>query len=295
VEALGLCLDQPNLVVQEAAASILATIADHRVLEPLMAALTGPDWIVRMHAAKALGRVGEPRAIPALLPLLQDNVKAVRVEVAGALAGIGEAAVPTLLDALRHVDWLVRLHAIEALGKRRAAAAVQPLLFVLFNDADTAVRTDAVRALGDIGDARAVEFLLGVLSERDLRPVAIEALGKIGDRRAVPALIDVVAGVSRPPDSRMVIGCGDGYDEEMLCTSAAVRALGQLTDPCCLPTLIAALQNTMVRSDAAAALTRFGQPAIAALLNVLKTEKDQNILYYAKEALTALGWRPNRI
>lgn len=295
IEALGACLTDKDLAVQESAAAILATIADTRVLDQLIGALKSEDWIIRMHAAQALGRIREPRAIPALVPLLQDKVKAVRVDVAGALAHIGEAAVPTLLEALKHAEWLVRLHAIEALGKMRAPQGVEPLLAVLFNDHDTAVRTDAARALGEIGDPRAVEFLITAMRDLDVRPIAIEALGKIGDRRAVSTLVGVLTGASRPEKSRMIVGCGDGYDEEMTSLDAAVRALGLIKDESCLAALVAALQNTMVRAGAAAALARFGQPAIAPLLDVLKKEKDENILFHAKEALTALGWRPNRL
>jgi HEAT repeat protein len=157
------------------------------------------------------------------------------------------------------------------------------------------VRTDAIRALGDIGDPGAVEFLLTVLKDRDLRVVTVEALGKIADRRAVPALRDVITGASRPVDTRPVQGCGDRYDEEMLARQAAVRGLGQIGDPSCLPLLMQCLQDTVVRSEAAAAMTTFGQPAIALLKDVLKTEKDENILFHARESLHALGWRPNRL
>ena len=60
VMTLGACLSDSVLTVQELASSVLATIADARVLEPLVKALASPDWIVRMHAAKALGRIQDP-------------------------------------------------------------------------------------------------------------------------------------------------------------------------------------------------------------------------------------------
>ena len=69
VTTLGACLSDPVLTVQELASSVLATIADARVLAPLMAALKSPDWIVRMHAAKALGRIQDPGAVASLVPL----------------------------------------------------------------------------------------------------------------------------------------------------------------------------------------------------------------------------------
>jgi HEAT repeat protein len=190
---------------------------------------------------------------------------------------------------------VVRLHAVEALGKIRSAQAVDPLLRVLFNDRDAAVREDAARALGEIGDARAVEFLLIVMKEAGLRPLAIEALGKIRDRRAIPALLAVVDGSGRPEDVRSVHGCGDRYDSEMSAMEAAVKALAEIGDLTVIPALIAALQNTVIRAEAAMALSSFGQPVIPYILDALKKERDDNIRYHAHEALSRVGWRPNRI
>jgi HEAT repeat protein len=295
VEPLGACLQDGNLAVQEYAAAILASIGDARATEGLIASLVSADWVVRMHAAKALGRIGEARAIPALLPLLQDKVKAVREEAGGALARLGPAAIPVLVGALAHPEWLVRLHAVESLGRTKSPEAVEPLLNLLFNDRDSSLREDAVRALGEIGDARAVEFLLTALKEPGLRPLVVDALGKIGDRRAVPALVAIVEGTDRPERSREVAGCGDKWDEEMLAMAGAAHALGRIRDAATIPTLIAALKNTVTRAEAAAALAAFGQPAIPHLVAVLKDEQDGNILFHVKEALARLGWRSGRV
>ena len=295
VPALGLCLSDPQLGVQEAASAVLALIADDRVLAPLIASLGNRDWIVRMHAAKALGRIKLPSSIEPLIPLLQDKVKAVREETTTALAAIGAAAIPSLLAALSHPEWLVRLHAVEALGKMRSPAAVDPLLFVLFNDTDSAIREDAIRALGEIGDGRAVEFLLTAMKEKGLRPLAVEALGRIKDPRAVPVLVEVVRGTNRPEESRPIAGCGDQWDEEMTTMGAAVRALGEIRDPTTIPTLVGALQHTVMRADAAASLVKFGSAVVSFLLPLLSKEQDENIRYHLKETLAQVGWRPGRV
>jgi len=295
VTTLGACLSDPALTVQELASSVLATIADARVLTPLIAALASPDWIVRMHAAKALGRIKDPEAVGPLVPLLQDSVKAVREETSTALAAIGDAALSSLLGALTHEDWLVRLHAVEALGKTRSPEAVTPLLSVLFNDRDRAVRQDAVRALGQIGDARAVDFLVTVMQEPGLRSLTVEALGQIGDRRAVPVLISALEGVDRLDVSRPIDGCGDQWDEEIITFGVAARALGVIQDEAALPSLIKALRYTMTRADAAAALTRFGGVVIAPLLALLAHETDDNIRFHIKDTLAKVGWRAGRI
>ena len=39
----------------------------------------------------------------------------------------------------------------------------------------------------------------------------------------------------------------------------------------------------------------FGSKVIPFLLEVLRKERDDNILYHVKETLTQVGWRPGRI
>ena len=295
VEALGACLIDGELAVQEAASAILVTIADERVLTPLLSALKSSDWIVRMHAAQALGRVKSTETVEALIPLLQDKVKAVREETATALAAIGDAAIPCLVHALKHDDWLVRLHAVESLGKARSPLAVEPLLSVLFNDHDSAVREDAVRALGDIGDAGAVDHLYVVLREPGLRTVAVEALGRIGNPRAVPVLIDVVRGTTPPEATRTAVGCGEQWNEELITQGAAVRALGLIGDDRAIPSLVAALSPTHTRAEAAASLAKFGSKVVPVLIPLLNDSQDENIRFHVRETLTLVGWRPRQV
>ncbi|MBX3302709.1 MAG: HEAT repeat domain-containing protein [Nitrospira sp.] len=295
VEALGACLDQPDLSVQESASAILSTIADERVLSALIKALRSSDWIVRMHAAKALSLVRHPDAIVPLMPLLHDKVKAVREEAAAGLAAIGDPAVPSLVDALRHKEWLVRLHAVEALSKTRSPQAVEPLLSVLFNDQDSAVREDAARALGEIGDPRAVEHLCAIVRDPGLRTVAVEALGKIGDARAVPVLIELLAEAGLPEASKTAASCGDGWNEELITQGGAARALGEIGDDRAISSLVAALEPTWTRAEAASALARFGSKVIPFLIPLLTRSQDDNLRFHVRETLTQAGWNPQRI
>lgn len=294
VEAVGACLTEPDLSVQESASAILATIADERVLAPLITALRSGDWIVRMHAANALSRVRNGDAVEPLIPLLHDKVKAVRDEAATALAAIGDAAISSLLKALQHEDWLVRLHAVESLGKAHSQRAVEPLLSVLFNDHDSAVREDAVRALGEIGDPQVVEHLFTVMREPGLRTVAVEVLGQIGDPRAVPVLIDVVTGTSSPEATGTVTGCGDRWNEEAITQGAAARALGAIADERAIPSLVASLDRTHTRAEAAASLAKFGSKVIPFLLPLLNEPRDENLLFHVRETLASAGWRAGR-
>jgi HEAT repeat protein len=289
-------LKNPNGNVQEAAVSILKDLADPSTVEPMIECLRSRNWILRMHAAQALGTLGDERAIVPLVPLLMDPVKAVRVDTTDALARIGPASLDTLLGALRHNEWILRLHACEALGKIGAEQAVAPLSQVVVEDKDAAVRQDAAKALGALGNAKALDTLLAVLHDLDVRPFAVEALGKLQDVRAVPTLIAIVTGAGRPANSRRVPSCGDEsgelYLEEMEVQEKAVAALADIGDRRAIEPLIAALKDTRLRAAAASALTRFGLSVAEPLLAKMKTETDSNILFHARTILTTVGWRP---
>ncbi|HEY3196870.1 MAG TPA: HEAT repeat domain-containing protein [Nitrospirales bacterium] len=294
--ALTLALEDPNANVQEAAISILKDFAEASTVEPLVKCLTSTNWILRMHAAKALGTIADERAVRPLIPLLMDPVKAVRVDTTEALARLGRAALESVLAALNHDQWMLRLHACEALGKMGGEEAIEPLCRVMQNDRDAAVRQDAAKALGGIGHPRALEALTGALQDLDVRPFAVEALGKLKDKGAVPALIEIVTGAGRPANSRKVPSCGDEsgeiYLEEMEVQEQAIGALADIGDERAIEPMIGALKDTRLRSAAAAALGRFGLRVADPLLAKMKSETDSNILYHARAILTSVGWRP---
>ncbi len=294
--ALLAALQDPNGNVQEAAVAILKDVATPEAVEPLVGCLTSRNWIVRMHAAKALGNLGDERAVRHLIPLLVDSVKAVRVDATDALARIGRPALATLLAALRHEEWILRLHACEALGKIGAEEAVVALCEVMLHDRDMAVRQDAAKALSSIGHPAAFEALAKAVMDLPIRPYAVDALGRLKDPRAVPILIDVVAGKSRPVNARKVPVCGDESGEldveEMEVQIFAIGGLAAIGDDRAIEPLIRALKDTRLRAAAASGLGKMGPRIAAPLLAAMKTETDSNILFHARGILSAVGWRP---
>ena len=202
----------------------------------------------------------------------------------------------TLLAALRHEEWILRLHACEALGKIGAEEAGAPLCEVMLHDRDTAVRQDAAKALGSIGSPAAFESLAKAVTDLSVRPYAVDALGKLKDRRAVPILIDVVSGKNRPANARKVPVCGDESGEldveEMEVQTFAISGLAEIGDERAIEPLIRALKDTRLRAAASAALSKMGLRIAAPLLAAMKTETDSNILFHARGILSAVGWRP---
>jgi len=296
VQSLGFCLQDQNLQVQEAAASILATIADDQVFEPLLAALLNPNWIVRMSAAKGLTRLKNPRSIETLIVLLQDKVPAVRDEACRAIQAIGEASIPPLLKGLQDPNWRIRLRAVEALTLLKPQAAVAPLMNLVAHDSDSAVRQDAVRALGQIGDAHAIPLLLDSLTTPSLQLKAIEALGNLRAVEALSPLMDLVSSLPADAYEDRMEGCTDPkFKEDLPPLEAAVKALANIGDPRAVPVLMQALHSTLLRQEAAEALTHFGAAAKTPLLQLLKTTKNDNLRRHVLESLSCLGWRPGQI
>jgi len=296
VLSLGFCLQDPNLQVQEAAASILATIADEQVYEPLLSALLNPNWIVRMSAAKGLTRLKDARAIDTLIVVLQDKVPAVREEACRTIQAIGEASISPLLKKLQDPNWRIRLRAVEALSLLKPQAAVAPLMNLVANDSDSAVRQDAIRALGEIGDTHAIPLLLDSLTTPSLQLKAIEALGDLRASEALPPLIALIQSLPSDAYADRMEGCTDPqYKKELPPLEAAVRALGKIGDTTAVPILLQALRNTLLRQEAAEALTHFGAAAKTPLLQLLKTTKDDNLRRHVLESLECLGWRPGQI
>ncbi len=296
VLSLGHSLQDLDPNVQEIAASILATIGDDRVVDALIAALLNPNWIVRSHAAKALGRIGDPSAIDTLILLLQDKVPAVRDDAGAAITALGEPSIAPLLQLLNHKDWKIRLRAVEALALLKPQSAVDPLIKLMFKDPDTAVKQDAIRALGEIGDSRAIDALLSVLDQPTLKTEAITALGKIGDPKALPTLTKIIKGlVTKAYEGRMA-ACEDNlYQEDLPPVEAAVKALAQIGDERAIPTLQQGLKSTLIRVEAAEALSSFGKTAVSPLVAMYKNETDDNIRFHVKETLARLGWRPGQV
>ncbi|MDH5587080.1 MAG: HEAT repeat domain-containing protein, partial [Nitrospirota bacterium] len=91
-------------------------------------------------------------------------------------------------------------------------------------------------------------------------------------------------------------GCTDPqYKEELPPLEAAVKALAKIGDPQAVPVLLKALNSTLLRQEAAEALTHFGAVAKTPLLQLLKTTKNDNLRRHVLESLACLGWRPGQI
>ncbi len=208
-------LKDKKLGVREKAAELLGKIGDEREIPAFIEALKDGERFseVGPTACHALAKIGEP-AVPHLIGALND--KDVRYRAVGILGDIAEkravdilrnfaekevdcsAAIPVLIDFLKHGNSNLRWTTALALGKIGDVRAV-PALIAALEDEDLGVRRRAVEALGKIIDKcgkvdSVVSALCGAMKDNDevVRRYASEELNKIGDGRAVSALVDAL-------------------------------------------------------------------------------------------------------
>jgi HEAT repeat protein/DNA-binding Xre family transcriptional regulator len=140
---------------------------------------------------------------------------------------------------------------------------------------DISVRKKAADKLGQIGDEAVVPALIRAMEEdedSDVRWRAIDALGQIRSDTAIPALIEVLS------------------DEDPRVRHVAINALEQIGSDAAIPALLEILESedSFVRSTAVAALVKIGSRnsvVINALVNLLQTEQDKQVLWQAARSL----------
>ncbi len=280
VEELIADLESESAAVREAAAEAVAKLgpASAAAVPALLNALRQDDPQERcqmIFACYDIGPIGKALvtiglgAVPALVDTLGDDSIA-QVVARHALAQICPAAVPSLIEALRNENDLIRHGAVLALsiavrerpGAAPAIATAVPALIEVLQDPDIDIRHAAASALSEIGprDAAVIPTLLGALSGEDayIRARAAVAIGKMGKAAAVaiPALIAATR------------------DANLEVRKDAADALGKLgpSAATAVPALIDCLRgdNLTVREHAVRALREIGPLAVAAVPNLMR-------------------------
>jgi|GEM_PF-1376994 len=288
-----------------AAVQTMGTIGDPRAVPLLMELLNDRRQLVGWPAADALGQIGDSRAVPALLDALESG-RYVGGPAAQAAAKIRDPrVVPALAHLLRHEEWLVRRHAVDALRTIDDPAAVQALIEALKNPEMHGDAQDALENLGklDTPEAQAAHRVWEKNRERLERPVddlqrdgdiegivvhlqygdrrvqAARALASIAREQSVPILIEKLADANRYVREAAAVGLGETEDERAVpaliealsdgalpVREAAVAALGRTGRHGAVDALANALRDRLLHSSAAEALTRIGTPAAQAAL-----------------------------
>jgi outer membrane protein assembly factor BamB len=167
--------------------------------------VTSRDAKIRTTAEAELVQ-GAGRSLPLLRRLLNTDNEDLQLETFEIIRQIGPAAIPLLLDLLRHQDVSFRRFAADAfIDLTPDTVGIQPALRRALRDEDSMVAADAARALGALGPraSPSVPALVNALShdEPHVRIYTAEALASIGPKAAAAtkhlarALDDPIPGV----------------------------------------------------------------------------------------------------
>lgn len=208
------------------------------------------------------------------------------------------------LEPLAHGTALQKQGAAEALGWYGDKAAVPALMIAVKDTSSWKVRRDAAEALGRIGDPAAEAVLVVALADENplVRPVAMEALAALG-RPGLAHLKKSLAGEKEERDAAiyalgaspcaetidLLTPLAEGKDSDL--ARKAVRALGRLNKPACLPVLLAAMtsESKDVRSAVVGVLATMKIPrALAALEEMAKKDTEAEVRTAAEKALAKL-------
>jgi len=248
----------PQFLAEKAAVPEASAADVTKQIEDLKLKLKDPDVNVRMQAVTELGKIGEP-AIPAVIELLKDpDVRDMATEILG---NMREPAVLPLIEALKSPDANVRWKATIALGNIFDRRSIEPLAR-LIKDPDIQVKQQAILVVGrfiHIGEIPAVIEAVPALIEEFksssntvVTHYAYIMIMEIG-KPAVPALIEALK------------------DPNLYMSGRAARALGGIRDERAIQPLIELMKtNSMIWQTTSAALAEIGEPAVPALIELLK-------------------------
>jgi HEAT repeat protein len=255
--------------------------------ERLVARIMDKDPFVRVAAARGLAAL--PPAPEITLPILEKALKDADETTAhyalDALATLGPAAVPRLLDALKHKQ--LRGQVIYVLGQigPKAAPATEALAKLLRDD-DSRVAIESAIALGKIGpEAKsAVPALVAALQQKECSNAhaIIFALGRIGPSAsaAEPKLLEL----TKSPDHTLAIPSAWAITQLHPGSAEIVAKVS--------PVIVAGLADPLAesREAAAEALGSLGPLAKGSIPALEKATKDEqkSVREAATEALQAI-------
>ncbi|HYL97821.1 MAG TPA: HEAT repeat domain-containing protein [Blastocatellia bacterium] len=309
IQPLESALTDRDSRVSAAAAESLARLQDPGVIRMLIRTLGSGDWQLRARAAQVLMRVpgaaASPEAIPRLVDGLRDKDLIVRYYSAEALVSAGAPAVPQLAELFRSGKFIERERTGRVLG-RIGRPSISPMSDIIQDRTNTPeLRAAAAAVLGIVGDPQGIEPLVSLLGDQRyfVREQAAIALGRIGApaidqlvklshasgpatrESAVEALGDACAeirheieqrGQAKPGDEALIARCVETIqhaltDPNASIKLAAVRAMGSTGSKDAVEPLMAILRDdqSTVRSEAAVALGKLGQPALKPLTAAL--------------------------
>lgn len=271
-----------------AMSALRAVLRDARTPHTL-AARDGRALSVALATLRGLGARAAP-AVPELTDLIQSGQAAGAVPVLANIGPSADAAVPVLIQAMKHGDVNVRRAVADALvGIRGPGGFALPDLLAALNDADPYTRVFAARVIARLDPAN--QPAMRVLADALEKPLSLDARGQLyRNAMLLAAAVDALKslGPSAAPavpeltevlrSSLQSSYLGDKFRAREV--AAVLGQIGPAARPA-VPVLIEMLTNQdwVVGGDAARVFARIGPETlpevIKALEEVLKTDASE--------------------
>jgi len=176
------------------AMGISANIPGEDVTMALTGELSQANQQKRLLLLQTLGYRGDPAAAPAIMPLAQRGSATQRIAAIRSLAQLGNpSSIPVLVALVKDAEAIVSSAAQTGLigfpGKEADAAVV-----ALFNDSNARIRVTAIEMAGRRRIAAAVQPLLKAIGDTDADVVSagFKALGELAGAAEIPGVVDAM-------------------------------------------------------------------------------------------------------
>lgn len=169
-------LQHPDPDIRRLAVETLGTLGDLQSLKSVEGAVLDPHWSVRVATLHVLAKIGGARELPLLLAAMEDKDFLVRKH---AILALGDVRDSSTVPALAHqlIDMEMSKYAFESL-LRFGKMALPWLHRLMTKNSLLELRIRVIDLVGKISDHKSVEPLLGLLEESsaDIRLAAIDSL-----------------------------------------------------------------------------------------------------------------------
>ena len=194
-------LSEDNWIIRSQAVSSIGLLGiwlDKSLLEDALTALirilkSDPDTSVRSGAALCLGYIGDSRVVPVLIEVLFQDNEVVRVSAVNALGRLQDrSAINAIIRSLQDNDYVCEA-AIRAIRVLNAAEAL-PSIRKLAHCKVVNIRREAILTLGFIGDSKDLSYLYKTLQDKEFSIClcAAYALSQLNNRKGVSILEDAL-------------------------------------------------------------------------------------------------------
>jgi HEAT repeat protein len=184
-------IEHPDPLVRESAVRIAGYFGYPAAVDAVLARAVDDEERVRIAALEHLPFLDDARTLGLLDAALAHDTPKARAAAARALARMdAEEALPLLTRALGDADLWVRYYAARSLGQHKDTTAVPELVALAERDHAQPVRVAAIEALGARRATAALESVLRCAGESnvDIATAALFTLGHLGGTEATAAL-----------------------------------------------------------------------------------------------------------